>query len=358
MSELLSPRARSLKPYVPGEQPKGQTYIKLNTNENPYPPSPKALEAIARADSANLRLYTRPEMDELRAAIAQVEGLPGPEFVYAGNGSDEVLAFAFQAFFGGDRPLLFPDITYSFYPVYCDLYGIQRQTVPLREDFSLELDDYDRPACGVVFPNPNAPTGLAVENGRIERYLREHPDRVVLVDEAYVRFGGRTMVPLIPKYPNLAVVRTMSKSHALAGLRCGYIMAQPALIHGVIAVKNSYNSYPMSALSQAGATAAILDEEYTASICAAIVATRERMKAELSARGFEVTPSMTNFLFLRHPAYASGAQIYEGLRGRGVLVRHFASPSRIDPYVRMTIGSDEDMDLVLAALDDLLKMRG
>jgi histidinol-phosphate aminotransferase len=354
MENFLSPLARQLKPYSPGEQPKDKRYIKLNTNESPYPPSPKALEAILQADNGDLKLYTRPEMDELRAAIAQVEGLPGPDYVYCGNGSDEVLAFAFQAFFGGDLPLLFPDITYSFYPVYCSLYGIKQQLVPLREDFSINLDDYNLPCCGIVFPNPNAPTGTLLPVEEIGKFLAAHPSTVLLLDEAYVRFGNDTATGLIASHPNLAIVRTLSKSHALAGLRCGFIMAQPHLIQGVITVKNSFNSYPMSALSQAGATASILDDAYSRLICAAVVATRERIKGELSRRGFLQIPSASNFLFFRHPSL-TGLELYNGLRDRGILVRHFPSPERISNHVRMSMGTDSEMDFVLSALDDMLK---
>ena len=353
MDDFLSPTARRLKPYVPGEQPKDKRYIKLNTNESPFPPSPKALEAIAQADSGDLRLYTRPEMDELRAAIAQIEGLPGPGHVYSGNGSDEVLAFAFQAFFGGDLPLLFPDITYSFYPVYCGLYGIKYEAVPLREDFSICLGDYDRPCCGIVFPNPNAPTGIFIPVKEIRMFLDAHKKTVLLLDEAYVGFGNETAAGLIAAYPNLAIVRTLSKSHALAGLRCGFIMAQPHLINGIIAIKNSFNSYPMSALSQAGATASILDDGYSRQICEAVVATRERVKQALAQRGFIQTPSASNFLFFSHPRL-TGLQLYDGLRQRGILVRHFSSPARISGYVRMSMGTDSEMDTVISALDDII----
>lgn len=354
MKDFLSPKAREIKPYVPGEQPKDKRYIKLNTNENPYPPSPRALEAIAKADSGDLRLYTLPEMENLRAAVAQVEGLPGIEYVYCGNGSDEVLALAFQAFFGGDLPLLFPDITYSFYPVYCDLYGIKYETIPLKEDFTIGLDDYDRPGCGVVFPNPNAPTGIYISVNLIEAFLDRHADRVLLLDEAYVRFGNEAAVRLILSYPNLAIVRTLSKSHALAGLRCGIIMAQPHLIEGVIRIKNSFNSYPMSALSQAGATAAILDDAYSEEICMRVAATRERVKAALITQGFSVTPSTANLLFFSHPQI-SGEALYSGLRDRGILVRHFAKPERIRNHVRMSMGTDDEMDAVIAALKGILK---
>lgn len=353
MKDYLSPKARGIKPYVPGEQPKDKRYIKLNTNENPYPPSPKALEAIAGADSADLRLYTLPEMETLRSAVAAVEGLPGIEYVYCGNGSDEVLALAFQAFFGGEDPLLFPDITYSFYPVYCELYGIGYRTVPLADDFRIRLGDYDGRSCGFVFPNPNAPTGIYIPMDEIKAFLEKHEDKVLLLDEAYVRFGNESAVGLISTHPNLAIVRTLSKSHALAGMRCGLILAQPHLIEGFIRIKNSFNSYPMSALSQAGAAAAILDDAYSRNICTKVAATRERVKAELLKRGFAVTPSTANLLFLTHPKI-SGEQLYRGLRERGILVRHFGKPERISNYIRMSMGTDDEMDAVLAALDELL----
>jgi len=355
MNNYLSPKARDIKPYVPGEQPKDKRYIKLNTNENPYPPSPKALEAIAKADNMDLRLYTLPEMENLRAAVAEVEGLPGIDYVYCGNGSDEVLALAFQAFFGGEEPLLFPDITYSFYPVYCGLYSIKYETIPLREDFSISLADYDRPSCGFVFPNPNAPTGIYIPIDEIKAFLEKHTDKVLLLDEAYVKFGNESAVGLIQSHPNLAIVRTLSKSHALAGMRCGLIMAQPHLIEGIIRIKNSFNSYPMSALSQAGATAAILDDTYSRQICQQVAATRDRVKTALEQRGFAVTPSTANLLFFTHPNI-TGEQIYTGLRERGILVRHFAKPERISNHVRMSMGTDSEMDAVLAALDDILNL--
>jgi histidinol-phosphate aminotransferase len=353
MKDFLSPRARDIKPYTPGEQPKDKRYIKLNTNENPYPPSPKVLVAIARANNGDLKLYTLPEMEGVRAAVARVEGLPGIDWVYCGNGSDEVLALAFQAFFGGELPLLFPDITYSFYPVYCDLYGIRYETVPLAEDFSIRLADYDRPACGAVFPNPNAPTGVFIPVAEIEAFIGKHADRLLLLDEAYVCFGNETAVRLLKSHPNLAIVRTLSKAHALAGLRCGLIMAQPQLIEGVIRIKNSFNSYPMNALSQAGAEAAILDDAYSKEICTKVAVTRDRVKAELARMGFKLTLSTANLLFFTHPKL-SGKQLFEGMRDRGVLVRHFSSPERIKDYVRMSMGTDEDMDKVLLALKDLL----
>jgi histidinol-phosphate aminotransferase len=354
MKDYLSSRAREITPYVPGEQPKDKRYIKLNTNENPYPPSPRALEAIAKADSSDLRLYTLPEMEGVRVAAVKVEGLPGIEWVYCGNGSDEVLSLAFQAFFGGEEPLLFPDITYSFYPVYCNLYGIRYETIPLLEDFSIRLSDYNRPACGAVFPNPNAPTGISIPISDIKAFIEKHEERVLLLDEAYIRFGNESSASLIKTHPNIAIVRTLSKSHALAGLRCGLIFAQPHLIDGVIRIKNSFNSYPMSALSQAGAEAAILDNGYSQEICRKVAATRERVKGELARMGFRFTPSTANLLFLTHPEL-TGKQLYEGLRNRGVLVRHFSKPERIKDYIRMSMGTDEDMDKVLKALKEMLQ---
>ena len=354
MKDFLSPRARGIQPYIPGEQPKDRRYIKLNTNENPYPPSPRVIEAIARVNNGDLKLYTLPEMEGVRAAAAKVEGLPGIEWAYCGNGSDEVLSLAFQAFFGGDLPLLFPDVTYSFYPVYCELYGIRFETAPLTEDFRIRLSDYSRPACGAVFPNPNAPTGVFIPVREIEAYLDKHEDRLLLLDEAYVRFGGETASGLVKSHPNLAIVRTLSKSHALAGLRCGLIFAQPQLIKGIVRVKNSFNSYPMSALNQAGAEAAILDDAYSREICAKVAATREHVRKELARMGFACTPSLANLLFFSHPKLA-GERLFGGLRDRGVLVRYFSKPERIKDYVRMSIGTDGDMDKVIQALADILK---
>lgn len=352
MDNFLSPLARRIQAYVPGEQPKDKRYIKLNTNENPYRQSPKVDEAV-RGVLGDLSLYPSPEMEALRDAIAQVEGLPSRDWVYCGNGSDEVLAVAFQAFFGGEKPLLFPDITYSFYPVYCDLYGIGFEMVPLNDKLEIDFADYRRPCCGIVFPNPNAPTGIYHTTQDIECLLAEHPDVPVLVDEAYIMFAPQSAVGLLGKYPNLAIVRTLSKSHSLAGIRCGYIMAHPALIAGVIAVKNSFNSYPLDAMTQAGARAAILDDAYARENCRKIVATRQRTAVMLANMGFTVCPSQSNFLFVAHPGY-DGATLFTQLKERGILVRQFSKPARIASYLRITIGTDEQMSRVGETLLDIL----
>ncbi|MDD4797305.1 MAG: histidinol-phosphate transaminase [Eubacteriales bacterium] len=344
MEHLLSPLARRIRSYVPGEQPKDKRYIKLNTNENPYRQSPNVDEAI-RGTLGDLALYPPPEMEALRDAIAQVEGLPSRDWVYCGNGSDEVLAVAFQAFFGGDKPLLFPDITYSFYPVYCQLYGIDFCTVPLDDKLGIDFASYRQPCCGIVFPNPNAPTGIYHTVEALHSLLAEHADVPVLVDEAYILFAPQSAVSLLEKHPNLAIVRTLSKSHSLAGIRCGYIMAHPALIAGVAAVKNSFNSYPLDAMTQAGARAAILDDAYARQNCRKIVATRQRTAAMLTNMGFAVCPSQANFLFVTHPQY-DAATLAAQLKDWGILVRHFTRPERIGNYLRITIGTDEQMGRV------------
>ncbi|MDD3243413.1 MAG: histidinol-phosphate transaminase [Eubacteriales bacterium] len=348
MNELLSPRARTLKAYVPGEQPKDMKYIKLNTNENPYPHSPKVDEAVEGV-MGRLALYPSAEMEDLRDAIAEDSGLPSRDWVYCGNGSDEVLALAFQAFFGGEEPLLFPDITYSFYPVYCRLYGIEMQEMPLDDALRINFAQYDRPCCGVVFPNPNAPTGIWEDSACIESVLKAHPDHVVLVDEAYTMFSPGSAAGLLTQYPNLAIVRTLSKSHSLAGIRCGYILADPALIQGVAAVKNSFNSYPLDAMTQAGARAAIEDRAHAEKNCARIVATRDRTALMLRKMGFSVCPSQSNFLFVTHPQH-DAKKIFDLLREYGILVRHFAAPERIANYLRITVGTDEQMNRVVETL--------
>lgn len=340
-------------PYVPGEQPIGDNLIKLNTNENPYPPSPRAEEAMINAVNINLKKYSKPECEELRRAIAKVEGLPDISYVYAGNGSDEVLAFCFQAFFDVDKDVLFPDITYSFYPVYCGLYGLSSNEIPLDENLKINLDDYDAESTGIIFPNPNAPTGEYIELDRIEKLLKDNLDKIVIVDEAYIEFAGQSAVRFIERYPNLLVVRTMSKSHSLAGLRMGYAMGQPHLIEGIIRVKNSFNSYTCDTIAQAGATASILDEQYMKDVCQKVINTREHTANELKKLGFEMTESKSNFLFIVHPDF-EGQYIFDKLREKNILVRHFSKPKRINNYLRMTIGTDEEMAIVINGLKKIV----
>ena len=355
MEKLWSAVTQRLEPYVPGEQPQDRQFIKLNTNENPYPPSPRALEAIHAAAGDGLRLYPDPEALKLRRAIAQRHGL-GIEEVFAGNGSDEVLALAFQAFFDPSRTLLFPDITYSFYPVFCGLFGIPYREVPLDEGLCIRVEDYLQPSGGVIFPNPNAPTAQALAVQDILRILEADPDRVVVVDEAYVMFGAESMVPYIRDYPNLLVITTLSKSHALAGLRGGYAMGQAHLIEGLTRVKDSFNSYPLDRLALAGAQAAIEDEAYTKEQTLKVMATRERFADAIGAMGFKVLPSRANFVFAAPPDGVSGQEMFAALRERGILVRRFTK-ARIDNYLRITIGTEEEMEKVLRAITEILAQR-
>ena len=344
MSSYWNDRIKALSPYVPGEQPRNQKYIKLNTNENPYPPSPLAIEAITRAACADLRRYPDPSCRELREAVARTYRVR-PEQVFAGNGSDEVLAFIFAAFFDRARPLLFPDITYSFYPVYAGLWDIPFQTVPLAADFTLDLADYRRENSGIIFPNPNAPTGRAVSRAAIARAASEQ-DRVLVVDEAYHGFGSQSAVPLIEAAPNLITVHTLSKSASLAGLRTGFAIGNEDLIEGLCRVRDSFNSYTLDRLAQAGATAAVLDTGYYENINRIVAATRDNAATELTGLGFEVIPSQANFLFIRAPNQ-QGSGVAAALRERGVLVRHFNKPARIADFLRVSVGTDTEMAVFL-----------
>ena len=346
-----SSRIRSLVPYVPGEQPRGQAFIKLNTNENPYPPSPAVFEAIRSAADETLRRYPDPEAVSLREALAEHYGLRR-EQVFCGNGSDEVLGLSFYALFSPGRKLRFPDITYSFYPVYARLFGLDYEEVPLEEDFSLPLEDFLGNAGSVVLCNPNAPTGRAIPREAVERVLRAHPEDVVLVDEAYADFGAESAVPLIDRYPNLLVVRTFSKSHALAGLRVGYALGQEELIAAVNCVKNSFNSYPLDRIALAAGEAAIRDTAYFEHTRQRVMATREKTALALEEMGFRVLPSRTNFLFITHPNYAGG-ELQQALRERGVLVRRF-DRERISDFLRVSIGTEEEMERFCQLLRDFL----
>ena len=352
MKEFWSDRIRGITPYTPGEQPKNRTFIKLNTNENPYPPSPKAVEAIQEAAGEGLRLYPDPEGTPLIQALARRTGLQENQ-IFVGNGSDEVLAFAFQAFFDEGSTIVFPDITYSFYPVYANLFGIRCRTIPLREDFTLPVEQFLGDNDGVVIANPNAPTGIELAQESIRRILEGNPDQVVIVDEAYVDFGGVSALPLIDEYPNLLVVQTASKSRALAGLRVGFAFGNANLIAGINCVKNSINSYTLDRLAIAGATASVEDEDYFQAQRRRVMDTRERTAARLRALGFTVLPSQSNFIFVSHPTVPAKT-LFAGLREAGILVRYFAQP-RIDNYLRITIGTDPDMEALAAALERLTK---
>ena len=351
MSRFWSAVVHGLTPYVPGEQPKLARLVKLNTNENPYGPSPKVLDAVRAEAADTLRLYPDPNSDRLRAGIAACHGVT-PEQVFVGNGSDEVLAHAFMALLKHDKPILFPDISYSFYPVYCGLYEIAHRTIPLTEAFEIRVDDYRVPNGGIIFPNPNAPTGRLLALGEVERLLAGNPDSVVVIDEAYIDFGGESAVGLVARHPQLLITRTLSKSHALAGLRVGYAIGQPHLIEALNRVKDSFNSYPLDRFAQAGALASIEDRAYFESICANVVATRTRLVSDMAALGFEVLPSAANFIFARHPAH-DGAALAAALRERSIIVRHFSKPARIAPFLRITIGTDAQCAALLAALNAL-----
>ena len=352
MSRYWSDVVQGLTPYVPGEQPKLANLIKLNTNESPYGPSRRVLEALRAEIGDSLRLYPDPASDRLRAAIAKRHGLT-PNHVFVGNGSDEVLAHVFLGLLKHEAPVLFPDITYSFYPVYCGLYGIAYEQVALNAAFEIAVDDYLKPNGGIVFPNPNAPTGCFVPVADIERLLRANTGSVVVVDEAYVDFGGESVVPLVSRYPQLLVTHTLSKSRALAGLRVGYAIGHPDLIEALNRVKDSFNSYPLDRFAQAGATAAIEDEDYFQAMCRKVIVTKQKLVQDLLNLGFEVLPSAANFVFARVPG-RDGAEITAKLRERSIIVRHFRKPARIAEFMRITVGTDEQCAGLVEALREIL----
>lgn len=338
--------ALGLTPYTAGEQPKDRKFIKLNTNENPYPPSPMVKAAIDRA-SARLRLYPDMEATVLREAIAKVNGL-APEQVFCGNGSDEVLAFAFAAFFAGKK-LLAPDITYSFYPVYANLFGVDYQTVPLQKDFSVDVEGLMK-GCGVALANPNAPTGMFLPVEEIRR-LAAHckgAGQVLLVDEAYVAFAPETTLPLLKEFDNLLIVRTFSKSHALAGMRVGYALGSRELIDYLRRIRDSFNSYPLDVIAQHAAAASILDTAYTDTTVGLVKEARDKCYAALTKAGVRVLPSATNFLFVKAD-HKDATVVQHRLREEGILVRHFSS-GRLAPWLRVTVGNTQDMETVTKAL--------
>ena len=331
-----------------------QRLVKLNTNESPYGPSPKALEAISSQNNDDLRLYPDPEGVALKKAIAKLHGL-NPNQVFLGNGSDEVLAHVFAGLLKQSSPVSFPDITYSFYPVYCKLFGIDYQTIALGPDFEIDLTHYKTPNGGIIFPNPNAPTGRSITRAEIQKLLARNSDSVLVVDEAYVDYGTESCIPLLQGAhcpENLLVVHTLSKSRALAGLRVGFAVGHPTLIEGLERIKNSFNSYPLGRLAQAGAIAAIEDQAHLEATSTKVIQTREKLVSQLSALGFETLPSTANFIFTRHPKHA-GAMLYQALRDRGIIVRHFKSP-RIEAFLRITIGTDEQSAELVSALQEIL----
>ena len=350
MSKFWSPFVRDLVPYVPGEQPKLTKLVKLNTNENPYGPSPRAIEAMRAEVNDNLRLYPDPNSDLLKQAVARYYGVESNR-VFLGNGSDEVLAHAYNAFFKHDKPLLFPDISYSFYPVYCGLYGVEFEAVPLDAQFQIRVEDYNRPNGGIIFPNPNAPTGCLLALEAVEQILKANPDSVVIVDEAYIDFGGETAIGLVDQYPNLLVTQTLSKSRSLAGLRVGLAVGHPDLIEALERVKNSFNSYPLDRMAIVGAAAAFDDREYFEQTCKQVIASREVLVGQLEAKGFEVLPSAANFIFARHPKH-DAAGLAAKVREQGVIVRHFKQ-ERIAQFLRITIGTPEQNQALVDALGAL-----
>jgi len=351
MSRFWSPLVHKLAPYVPGEQPKMANLVKLNTNENPYGPSPKVLDAIRLAASDRLRLYPDPTAKDLRQTIATYYSVEADN-VFVGNGSDEVLAHIFNALFQHPAPILFPDISYSFYPVYCGLYQIEYKTVPLDAEFAINIDDYQCDNSGIIFPNPNAPTGKILALSEIERLLQFNTDSVVVVDEAYIDFGGETAIGLVNKYPNLLVTQTLSKSRSLAGLRIGFAVGHADLIEALVRVKDSFNSYPLDSLAISAGIEAFNDQSYFEQTCHKVIADRTWVITEMQALGFEVLPSQANFIFARHPDY-DAAELAAGLRQQGIIVRHFKQ-QRIEQFLRITIGTHGENQQLLAQLDTLI----
>lgn len=350
MSRFWSDIVHQLTPYVPGEQPKVSNLIKLNTNENPYGPSPKVLKALASEASDSLRLYPDPNAEALKSAIADYYSVNTKQ-VFVGNGSDEVLAHGFMGLLKQSAPLLFPDITYSFYPVYCGLYGVESTTVPLSENFEINLAEYNQPNGGIIFPNPNAPTGKVLPLADIETLLKSNTDSVVVVDEAYIDFGGESAIALVDKYPNLLVIQTFSKSRSLAGLRVGFAVGHADLIEGLERVKNSFNSYPLDRFAVSGAVAALEDESYFQQTCSAIIQTRESLIGELEALGFEIIPSAANFVFVQHKE-RDAAELAAQLREKAIIVRHFKQ-DRIQNFIRITIGTNDECQSLVTALQEI-----
>ncbi len=351
MSRFWSDFVHDLEPYVPGEQPRGANLVKLNTNENPFGPSPKVIDAIKMATTDRLRLYPVPDGGALRQTIADYHKVDVSN-VFVGNGSDEVLAHVFYGLFKHTQPILFPDITYSFYPVYCQLYGIEFQMVPLADDFSLHIADYQHPNGGIIFPNPNAPTGRLLALTDIESLLQKNSDSVVVIDEAYIDFGGESAIPLTQRYPNLLVTQSLSKSRSLAGMRIGFAIGHADLIEALIRVKDSFNSYPLDTLAIAAGVAAFEDLRYFEDCLSKVMAERDLVSKAMQEMGFEVLPSAANFVFARHPQHQA-SELAAALREKGIIVRHFNKP-RIEQFLRITIGTHGENQLLLSELDVLV----
>lgn len=349
-----SPEVRELEPYVPGEQPKIQNLLKLNTNENPYPPSPKvvdAVQAVLAHQADALRLYPDPDATALKQAIAKQQNVDVSQ-VFVGNGSDEVLAHIFKAFFIQQEPILYPDITYSFYPVYSQFFGVQTKQIPLNEKFEIDISDYEQENGGIIITNPNAPTSIALGLDKIEQVLKANPNRVIVIDEAYVDFGAESAVELVSRYENLVVCQTTSKSRSLAGLRVGFAIAQAHLIAALEAVKNSFNSYPIDRFAIAAAVASFEDQDYFQEQCEKVIASREKLVANLTELGFNVLPSKANFIFATHSLH-DAAQLAEKLREQGIIVRYF-NKTRINQFLRITIGTDEQNQRLVDSLKMLI----
>ncbi len=351
MSQYWTDLVHKLDPYIPGEQPQDQQYVKLNTNENPYPPSPKVTATIDNYNKDQLKLYPDPESTQLRQALAQRFQVQ-QDNVFVGNGSDEVLAHSFQAFFKQSKPLVFPDLSYSFYPVYCGLYEIESKTIPINEDFSININDFDIDNGGIIIPNPNAPTSRLMPLADIEQLCKNNSS-VVIIDEAYIDFGGESAILLTRKYDNLLVIQTFSKSRSLAGLRLGYAIGHKDLIEGLNRVKDSFNSYPIDSLAQTAAVSSIEDDSYFQQTCQKIVQTREQASEQLTRLGFKVLPSAANFIFACHEN-RSAQELYSELKQAGVLVRYFNKP-RIDNYLRITIGTEQEMQKLITTLSEILQ---
>ena len=351
MSKYWSEITKEIKPYVPGEQPKDKTYIKLNTNENPYPPSERVIEAIKNTANEKLKLYPEPTVEKLRDTIGEYYSLKNTQ-VFVGNGSDEVLAFAFMAFFNPGETIIFPDITYSFYPVYANLFKINYNLISLNNDFSIPIESFSEKNSGIIFPNPNAPTGKYIDIKYIEEILKQNIDKVVIIDEAYIDFGGISSSKLINKYPNLLVIQTLSKSRSLAGLRVGFALGHEDLIEGLNRIKNSINSYTIDTLALYGAIEAIKDEGYFEETRTKIINTRERISNELKNMGFNVIESKANFVFISHSS-VNAEELLIKLKEKGILVRYFSSP-RIDNFLRVSIGTDKEMDAFIKGVKEIL----
>ncbi|HEY8891362.1 MAG TPA: histidinol-phosphate transaminase [Clostridium sp.] len=351
MSKYWSETTKSIEPYIPGEQPKNRKYIKLNTNENPYPPSPKVIEAIKQASNENLQLYPDPNCDELRNTLSNYYKLL-PNQVFVGNGSDEVLAFSFMAFFNREKPILFADITYSFYEIYVNLFKLKHKLIPLDDKFNLPLDSFCIENGGIVVTNPNAPTSKYISVESLKKIVEYNIESVVIIDEAYIDFGGESLVDFVDDYPNLLIIQTLSKSRALAGLRVGYAFGHKDLIEGLNKIKNSINSYTIDRLALAGAKASFEDEAYFQSTRLKVIDTREKVIPSLRELGFIVLESKANFLFARHNTIQAKI-IFNELKTRGILVRYFNKP-RIDNFLRISIGNNEEMEVLISKLSEII----